>query len=67
MRAPLALRVTGANCKNVLATALGGLFAAAGLPSKFVWGDEFWRQTFTPPAVVEGEEEEDGGSGERGR
>jgi hypothetical protein len=61
IRVPLALKLPGGNCKGVLAEAIAKLFSAAGLPTTFHWGPEYWQSTYTPRAPIpeEAEFEED--------
>ena len=47
VRVPLTIRIPGANSRNVLGVAFSALFKAAGLPSRFHWGDDYWEQTIT--------------------
>lgn len=57
LRVPLVVRVAGANCAHLLADSLSSLFKAAGLPSRFHWGNEFWGSTFKAAPLPEKEGE----------
>jgi hypothetical protein len=46
LRVPLSLRLPGGHCPTALGAALGSLFAACGLPSRFHWGAEYWQTTY---------------------
>ena len=56
LRVPLVVRVAGANCSHLVADALATLFGAAGLPTRFHWGAEFWGSKFS--AAKDAPEEE---------
>ncbi len=45
----VALRLTGGDQKNVLARHLAELFDAAGLPTVFHWGKDYWNKTLIEP------------------
>lgn len=50
MRLPLTIRIPdGGNCPDVLAEALGNMFATVGLPQRFHWGSEYWQIAYTLP------------------
>jgi hypothetical protein len=59
MRLPLTIRVPdGGNCPDVLAEALGVMFASVGLPPRFHWGTEYWQISYTIPPQREGEDDD---------
>lgn len=57
-RVPMAFRIPGGNCRNVVGASFSELFRIAGLPERFRWGTEYWESTYIKPAK-QAEEEDD--------
>lgn len=40
---PVVMSTNGGQCKNMLGEQLSNMFYRVGLPTKFVWDDEYWQ------------------------
>lgn len=47
VRVPLVVRIPGPNCQHVLSDALSQLFGRCRLPTRWHWGDDYFRSTYT--------------------